>query len=127
MTGIPGENSMLDMLNPTRDQVTKFQQEHEVSIDAQHLETPLVITVQIPKKQQTLHQTHYARKFITSRNEGGSVLIVVNPDVSNVHSVENQGEIDTFEDFVEKTLAHTLEDREESDQGPKVCCGASCS
>jgi len=82
-----------------------------------------VITVQIPKKQQTLHQTHYARKFITSRNEGGSVPhnCVVQPGcISNVHSVENQGEIDTFEDFVEKTLAHTLKTKEESDQGPKV-------
>jgi hypothetical protein len=115
------------MLKATQELVNKFQQEHEVYIDAQDLESYWVITARIPKKQQTLHHVHYAQKFVTSRSEKGSVLIVVNPDASDAYIVENWGEMDMFDDFVKKALVRIRENRDAAGEGVTGDCGTSCS
>jgi len=115
------------MHTTTQELVNGFQREHEVYLDTQDLKTYWVITARIPKKQQTLHHLHYARKFITTPHEKGSVLIVVNPDVSDAYTVENWGEMDTFEDFVKKALIRIQESQTTTDEREGGDCGTSCS
>jgi hypothetical protein len=86
-----------------------------------------MVTARIPKKQETLHHVHYARKYITSRNEEGNILIIPQPERSDVYLVENWGKMETFDDFLEKALARILEDKKESDTGNEEGCGKGCS
>jgi hypothetical protein len=107
--------------------VKKFEQDYEIPVDAQNLETYWVVTARIPKKEETLHHVHRAGKYITTRNERGSVLIVLNPQISDDYVVENWGEMDTFEDFVKKALTRILEDKNAADEGQAEGCGTSCA
>ena len=104
----------------------EFQKEHEVYLDAQDLVTYWAVTARMPKKQETLHRTHRARKYITSRSEGGSVLILPNPHLADRYLVENWGPMDTFDEFVEKALVRILENKEENDLETEEGCGTSC-
>jgi pyruvate dehydrogenase complex dehydrogenase (E1) component len=114
------------MLQTTQKDLNKFRQEHEIYVDVQDLETYWVVTARIPKKEETLHRVHRVRKYITSRNDEGNVLILPNPEISENYLVENWGEMDSFDDFVEKALARILIDKEEADQGTGEGCGTSC-
>lgn len=115
------------MQEQTREILKKFEQDHEVYIDAQNLESYWVINARIPKKTESMHHTHQGRKYVTTRNEGGSVLILPNPEISNAYFVENWGEMDTFEEFVDKTLARILEEMNAAEQGEAEGCGTGCA
>lgn len=115
------------MREETQELVKKFEQDYEIPVDAQNLETYWAITARIPKKEETLHNVHRARKYITTRNEKGSVLVVINPEKSDEYVVENWGEMETFEDFVKKALARILEDKNAADEGEAEDCGTSCA
>lgn len=115
------------MLKTTQEHLNRFQQEHEVYLDAQDLKTYWAVTARIPKKGDLAHRSHRARKYITARTEGGSVLILPNPHLADVYFVENWGEMGSFDEFIEKALVRILEDKEETDRGEEEVCGASCS
>ncbi|MFA6332179.1 MAG: hypothetical protein WCX22_04440 [Methanoregula sp.] len=115
------------MREETQELVNKFQQEHEVYLDFKDLETYWVITARVPKKAETLHHVHRARKYITTRNEGGSVLIIPHPEVSDSYFVESWGAMDSFEDFVEKTLDRIRADMNAIDNEEAERCGTRCS
>jgi len=115
------------MREETQNLVNKFQQEHEVYLDTQNLETYWVITARVPKKEGTLHHVHRARKYITARNEGGSVLIIPHPEVSDAYFVESWGAMDSFDDFVEKTLDRILADMNAIENEGAEGCGTNCS
>jgi hypothetical protein len=115
------------MQKTTREHVTRFQKDHGVCLDTRNLESYWVITARIPKNLESLHHVHYARKFIASRNEGGSVLIITNPQVSDNYAVENWGEMDSFDNFVEKALAQILADKIAMDTQETGECGAGCA
>jgi hypothetical protein len=100
--------------------VKKFEQDYEIPVDAQNLEMYWVVTARIPKKEETLHHVHRAGKYI-------SVLIVLNPQISDDYVVENWGEMDTFEDFVKKALTRILEDKNAANEGQAEGCGTSCA
>ncbi|MDD1694573.1 MAG: hypothetical protein LUQ71_07595 [Methanoregula sp.] len=105
----------------------KFEQEHEIYVDAQDLESYWVINARVPKRTETLHNAHRGRKYITTRNEGGSVLIVPNPQVSDAYFVENWGVMDTFEDFVDTALARILDSLNAAEQGEAEGCSTGCT
>jgi hypothetical protein len=115
------------MQEATREILKKFEQDHEVYVDAQNLETYWVINARIPKRTETLHHVHRGRRYITTRNQGGSVLIVPHPEVSDAYFVESWGEMDTFEEFVDRTLVHILEDMNAAEQGEAEGCGTGCA
>jgi len=114
------------MLETTQKQLNKFRRDHEIYVDADDLETYWVVTARIPKKEETLHHVHYERKYVTSRNNEGNVLILPHPEVSESYTAENWGGMDAFDDFVIKALARIQEDKEEADQVPREGCGESC-
>lgn len=107
--------------------VKKFEQDYEIPVDAQNPETNWVVTARIPKKEETLHPAHRVRKYITTRNLKGHVLLVLNQQISDDYVVENWGEMDTFEEFVKKALARILEDKNAADEGEADVCGAVCA
>jgi hypothetical protein len=99
----------------------KFEQEHEVYVDAQDAKSYWMVNARLPKKQESLHNLHRARKYVTSRNKEGIVLVLPNPAISDSYSLETWGTMDTFRDFVEKALARILEDLAGSDLGGGEC------
>jgi len=109
------------MTETIQELLKKFEQEHEVYIDAQDAKSYWMVNARLPKKQESLHNLHKARKYISSRNEEGSVLVLPNPAISDSYSIESWGTMNTFEDFVKKALDRILEDLAESDRGGEGC------
>ena len=120
-----------------KDYLKKFEQDHEIYVDAQDAKSYWLVMARIPKKQDSpslnpydqpdrLHHLHRAIKYISGLNEEGNVLVFSDPEITENYSIENWGKMDTFDDFVEKALASILEDKGESDKGMKEGCGTSC-
>ena len=111
------------MFQEIKDRLKKFEQDHEVYVDAQDAKSYWMATARIPRKQES---HHWARRYISGRNEEGNVLIFSDPDIMETYSLENWGTMKSFEDFVDKALAAILGDKEESDQKPEGGCGTGC-
>jgi len=109
-----------------KDRLKKFEQEHEIYVDAQDAKSYWFVVARIPKKQDSLHHLHRAKKYISGLNEEGNVLVFSEPEITENYSIENWGKMDSFDDFVDKALASILTDKEESDKGLKEGCGTSC-
>jgi len=108
------------------ERLKKFEQEHEIYVDAQDLLNYWTITARIPKKGDDVHSTHYMRQFITARHETGVVIVLPDPEVYMTYSVEDWGRLESLDDFVDKALPRILADKEESDAGAQESCGKSC-
>lgn len=115
------------MRKETEEHIKKFQQDHEVSLETHNLGSYWIITARTLRNQQSLHSLHYARKFITSRNEEGRVLVVTNPRLSDSYAVENWGEMASFENFFEKAIARILTDKIGMDQHESEESGVGCA
>lgn len=107
--------------------IKKFERDYEITVDAQDRETHWVINARIPKNQESLHHLHRERKYITTRNLEGRVLLVLNPLISDDYVVETWGEMNTFEKFVKKALVQILADNITADNGETEGCGTSCA
>ena len=115
------------MREETQVLIKKFEQDYGITVDARNRETYWVVTARIPKNRGTLLRVYQARKYIATRNDRGSVLIVPNYQVSERYFVETWGEMDTFEGFVKKALARILADRNTADNEETEGCGISCA
>ena len=113
----------MEVLKKTEDLLKKFEQDHEIYVDAQDAKSYWMATARIPKKDDSHHR---GRRYISGRNEEGNVLLFSDPDMMDSYSIENWGSMKTFEDFVDKALLAVLADKEESDQKQKEGCGAGC-
>ena len=82
--------------------IKKCEHDYGITVDARDQETYWVITARIPKNQETLFRGDHVRKYIATRNDRGSVLIVPDPQVSDRYFVETWGEMETFGGFCEK-------------------------
>jgi hypothetical protein len=109
-----------------KERLKKFEQEHEIYVDAQDLLNYWTITARIPKKGDGVHSTHYMRQFITARHETGVVIVIPDPEVYMTYLVEDWGRLESIDDFVDKALPRILADKEESDAGTQESCGQSC-
>jgi hypothetical protein len=116
-----------EMKKDMKDRLKKFEQDYEIYIDATDAKSYWFVEARMPKKQESLHSIHRAKKYISGLNEEGNVLVFSDPEITETFSIENWGKMDTFEDFVDKALASILEDQEESDKGYKEGCGTGCS
>ncbi len=101
----------------------KFEQDHEIYVDAQDTQFYWVTNSRILKKQESHHRS---RKYVSGPNEKGNVLIFPDHERSDAYVTENWGTLKTFDDFVQKALASILADKEESDQKLEEGCGTSC-
>jgi hypothetical protein len=115
---------MVDMEKNIQELLKQFENEHEVLMSADDMKSYWIITARIPEKQGS---HHHGRKFISGRNEEGNVLVFSNPEIMDVYSIENWGDMKTFEDFVDKALAALRTGMMESEQKLQEGCGTGCS
>ena len=104
----------------------KFEAEHEVYVDAQNAKSYWMVNARFPQEQDSLHTIHRPIKYISSRNDEGTVLVLTNPEMSESYSIENWGTMDKFEDFVRKALDQILEYKDQTTQANKEGCGTGC-
>jgi hypothetical protein len=115
------------MLKKTQELIKKFEQDHEVYLDAHDEKSYWVITARIPKKTEDVHHTHRMQQYVSARQEKGMVLIMPDPESSRRFTVENWGAMDTIDEFVERSFGRILDDKEEYDKGLQESCETSCS
>jgi hypothetical protein len=112
------------MAETIADRLKKFEQEHEIYVNAQDAQTFWIVNARIPKKEE---HHHYSRKYVSGPNEQGNVIIFQNYEGSDAYTAENWGTLKTFNDFVKKSLDSILDDKEEYDLKKKEGCGISCN
>jgi hypothetical protein len=101
----------------------KFEQDHEIYVDAQDAQFYWMTNSRIPKKQESHHR---AGRYISGRNEEENVLIFSYHNIMDTCCIENRGTIASFEDFADKALAAIPGNWEESDRKLQEGCGTSC-
>jgi hypothetical protein len=125
------------MMKSLKDRLKKFEQDHEVYVDAQDAKSYWLVMARIPKQDNPVlnpyvqpdrtHHLHRAIKYISGLNEEGNVLVFPDPETTENYSIENWGKMNTFNDFVDKALASILTEKEASEKGLKEGCGTGCS
>jgi len=98
------------MLKKTEDLLKKFEQENEVYLEARDQKSYWEVTARMPKKIDSLHHLHRAKRYITGREQEGNVLIIQNPEVYESYTVEQWGGFATFDDFVGLVLEAVKQD-----------------
>jgi hypothetical protein len=104
----------------------KFEEDYEVYVDAQDAKSYWMVYARLPREQESLHTIHRPVRFISSRNDEGTVLVLTDPEMSENYSIENWGTMNTFEDFVRKALEKIVDYKKEAEQGKREGCGTSC-
>jgi hypothetical protein len=115
------------MVEKINEILKKFEQDHEVYVDAQDTKAYWVVTARIPKSgQKGLHNLHQGVRYITASNGDGNVLVMHNPELSGNFFIETWEKSKTFEDFVTRSLKRILEEKNAADPGPVEGCGSGC-
>jgi hypothetical protein len=107
------------MTEPVKERLKKFEQEHEVYVDAKDEKSYWIITAKIPQKEKHAHRM---KQYIGALNAKGSVVVIDNPVLSENYYVEQWENIGTFDDFLDRGLKRILEDIDEYDSGSKKSC-----
>lgn len=98
------------MYKKTEDLLKKFEQEHEIYVEARDQKSYWEVTAKMPKKIDDLHRLHRTKQYVTGREQDGNVLIIQNPEVYQSYTVEQWGKFDTFDDFVSRVLTALQQD-----------------
>ena len=105
----------------------KFEQEHEVYVDARDTKAYWVVTARIPRPgTKGTHHLHKGIRFVTAFYGDGNVLVLHNPDETGDFFIETWKKSPDFEGFVKLALDRILEEvaalKEESPG-----CGSECA
>lgn len=98
------------MYKKTEDLLKKFEQEHEIYVEARDQKSYWEVTAKMPKKIDDLHRLHRTKRYITGREQDGNVLIIQNPEVYETYTIEQWGTLSTFDDFVGRVLTALQQD-----------------
>jgi len=98
------------MFKKTEDMLKRFEQDHEIYVEARDQKSYWEVTAKMPKKIDSLHRLHRTKQYITGREQEGNVLIIQNPEVYESYTVEQWGEFKTFDDFVGRVLEALQDD-----------------
>jgi hypothetical protein len=109
----------LSMAGSVQERLKKFEQEHEVYVDAKDEKSYWIITAKIPRKEKHAHRM---KQYIGALNAKGSVVVIDNPVLSENYYVEQWENIGSFDDFLERGFKRILEDMEENESGSKKSC-----
>jgi hypothetical protein len=123
---LENHRSVKGMDEKLKNVLEKFKQEHEVYVDAQDLKSYWLVHARLPKRLGGQHSGHAGRKYVSSRNEKGTVLVLTNPEISDGYVLESWGVMETFDEFVNKALTRILEDMDETARGTTGGCETSC-
>jgi hypothetical protein len=115
------------MTEEIQELIKKFEQDHEIYVDATNAQTYWIMHARIPKNEKVdTHHLHRGKKYVSGPNEDGSVLVIPDPEISNAYEVESWGKMESFDDFVKTGLDRVLADKEQADKGMEGGCGTSC-
>ena len=108
-------------------EVLKFEQDHEVYVQAQDHQGLLGChRPDTEIRQKEVHNLHEGVRYITASYGDGNVLVMHNPELSGNFFIETWEKSKTFEDFVTRSLKRILEEKDAADQGPAEGCGSGC-
>jgi hypothetical protein len=109
------------MFEKTEKLLKKFEQDHEIYVEARDQKSYWEVTAKMPKKIDSLHRLHRTKKYISGREQEGNVLVLQNPEVYESYTVEQWGPMATFDDFVGKALSALKQDVIEYESDCKSC------
>jgi len=116
------------MQEKTRELINKFEHDYEIYVSATDALTYWIVYARVPRgRTEGTHNMNHGIKYVSGPNEEENVLILRDPYVSDVYSVESRGPMETIDDFVKKALAPILADRIAAKEPPEEGCGISCS
>ena len=105
----------------------KFEQEHEVYVDAQDTKAYWVITARIPETDKKgVHNLHRGIRYITASSGDGNVLVMNDPERAGNFFIETWDKSENFEDFVKTALDRIIEEKNAADKGSAEGCGSGC-
>jgi hypothetical protein len=109
------------------DVLKKFEQDHEIYVDAQDTKAYWVVTARIPKADQSgIHNLHQGIRFITASYGDGNVLVMNDPERAGNFFIETWKKSENFEDFVKTALGRILEEKDGINKGSGGECGSGC-
>ncbi len=115
------------MADPIKDVLKKFEEKHEVYVDAEDTKKYWVVTARIPKpKEKGIHNLHNGIRYVTAMNGDGNVLVMNGPELTGKFFMETWKKPQSFYEFVDMALKRILEEKESGDQGSAEGCGPSC-
>lgn len=116
------------MKEATKELLTTFEREHEISVSATDALTYWVLYARIQAKDgDRPRHLHHGIKYVSGPAQDGNVLVLRDPFISDAYSVETWGGMETIDDFVTKGLARILEEEAAGGTGSAGECGTSCS
>jgi len=107
------------MAQSVKERLKKFEQDHEVYVDAVDEKSYWIITAKIPRADKHAHRM---KQYIGAINAKGSVVVIDNPVLSENYYVEQWDNINSFDDFLERGFSRILEDIEEYKSGSGKGC-----
>jgi hypothetical protein len=107
------------MSETIKEKLKKFEQDHEVYVEARDEKSYWIITAKIPEKGKNAHRM---KQYIGAINAKGSVVVIDNPRISENYHVEQWDGVTTFESFLERGFKRILEDIEEYQNSPGKSC-----
>jgi hypothetical protein len=115
------------MTGKVEEVLKKFEQEHEVYVDAQDTKAYWVITARIPKSGEAgIHNLHKGIRFVTASYGDGNVLVMNDPERAGNFFIETWEKSKSFDDFVEIALKRILEEKNAADKSSAEGCGSGC-
>jgi hypothetical protein len=106
------------------DVLKKFEQDHEVYVEAEDTKAYWVVTARIPKPgEKGIHNLHHGIRYVTAMYGDGNVLVMNDPERTGKFYIETWEKSKTFDDFVALALKRILE---EKDSVSDESCGTGC-
>ncbi len=108
------------MLRETEEAVKKFELEYGAYVEPQHEPEYWTVTVWMPKpehpnpEQAKLRANLKAKRYITTGESKGWVMVVRNPVSQHTYSIEQwQQNFKSFDEFVKKVLEVSVDTKDE--------------
>jgi len=116
------------MFKETQDFVKKFELEQQANVEPVMEPEYWTVTVWMPMEgtptpeKSKLRARLRAKRYMTTPESKGWVIVVRNPISENSYNIEHWEEMKVFDDFVKKVLEVSLLTKDEAPEG----CGSSC-
>jgi hypothetical protein len=116
------------MQEKTLELIKKFEQDNEIYVSATDSQTYWIVYARVTRAgAEGTHSLHHGIKYVSGPGQDGNVLVLKDPFISDLYSVESWGPMETIDDFVKKALAQILTDTVAAEKGQEGGCGTSCS
>lgn len=116
------------MKETTKELLKQFERDHEIYVSASEALTYWILYARVTRESgPEARNYHHGLKYVSGPGQDGNVLVLRDPFLSDQYSVEEWGNMDTIDDFVEKGLPRILEEAETNAAASPEGCGTSCA